>query len=398
MKFGLMFNKEPVWSETFLRTQVERMDAAPVYLDGMGFPSGDWVEPVRGMLLGRRFSSCLINYGTVGAWLAPLLIETTTPYVVHFHGFDAHRKTGLEEVHKRYPLMLEAAAEVVVVSSTMREALLKWGVEEKRIRLNPYGVPPVPEELAGEGERDPNLVLAVGRFVEKKAPYLVLAAFLEVWMARPQSRLRWIGDGELRGVCEALVKGWGMEKVVDFQGVRSREEILQSMREAAVFVQHSVTAESGDMEGTPNTILEAATMRCPIVATRHAGIADVVPDESYGRLVEEFDVAGMASALEETLRLPDEAAKRAVRLRNRVMSEYGEERYLAGLQASLEAAAVQGPPSESLLKRAADAMPVTRKKEKDLRPTGPKVGVVRVPKRFGFKQRLRILFTGRWRA
>lgn len=397
MKLGLLFNKEPVWSETFLRTQVERLEAEPVYLDGMGFPSGDWVEPCRALLAERRFEACLVNYGTVAAWLVPLLIEAGTPFVVHFHGFDAHRKTGLEEIHKRYPLMLEAAAEVVVVSSTMREALLAWGVPQAKIRLNPYGIPPVPETLVGEVERDPDLVLAAGRFVEKKAPYLVLAAFREVWRARPESRLRWIGDGESRGVCEAMVRGWGMEEAVEFAGVWTRDEILESMREASAFIQHSVTAASGDMEGTPNTILEAATMGCPIVATRHAGIADVVADASFGRLVEEYDVAGMAAALAETLRLPSEAAERAARLRERVLVEYREERYLDGLRASLERARGEQRFSDELRRRAQQELPSSSPKEKPVK-VGPQktAAAAKRPRRLTLKERLQVLFTGRW--
>jgi colanic acid/amylovoran biosynthesis glycosyltransferase len=396
MKLGLLFNKEPVWSETFLRTQVERLEAESVYLDGMGFPSGDWVEPCRALLAERRFEACLVNYGTVAAWLAPLLIESGTPFVVHFHGFDAHRKTGLEEIHKRYPLMLEAAAEVVVVSSTMREALMAWGVPENNIRLNPYGVPPVPETLVGEVERDPNLVLAAGRFVEKKAPYLVLTAFREVWLARPQTRLCWIGDGELRGVCDAMVRGWGMEEAVEFTGVRTREEILRGMREAAVFIQHSVTAASGDMEGTPNTILEAATMGCPIVATRHAGIADVVADASFGRLVEEYDVAGMAAAVAETLLVPSEAAERAARLRERVLVEYREERYLDGLRASLERARAEAGFSDALRRRVQEEMPSSRPKDKPVKavPQKPATAAKR-PRRLTLRERLRVLLTGR---
>jgi glycosyltransferase involved in cell wall biosynthesis len=392
MKAGLLFNKEPVWSETFLRTQVERLDAEPVYLDGIGFPSGDWVVPFRALLAERKFEVCLVNYGTVAAWLAPLLIEAGIPFVVHCHGFDAHRKTGMEEIHKRYPLMLEAAAEVVVVSSMMREAIAAWGVAAEKIRLNPYGIPPIPFGMV-ESPRDPNLILSAGRFVEKKAPYLLLAAFREVWMARPASRLRWIGDGELRGVCEAMVRGWGMQEAVAFEGVRSRDEILRAMSEAALFVQHSVTAQSGDMEGTPNTILEAATMACPIVATRHAGIADVVPDDRFGLLVEEYDVAGMAAAMMRTLNEMEEAAKRAARLRERVWGEYGEERYLEGLKASLAVATARPAYSEALRQRAIEEMPVV--KTKPTKAAVTQLQVAKKPKKLGLRQRLRVLLTGR---
>jgi glycosyltransferase involved in cell wall biosynthesis len=316
---------------------------------------------------------CLINYGTTAARVAPLLVERRVPYVVHFHGFDAHRTTGLEDLHKRYPLMLEAAAEIVVVSSTMKEAIAAWGVPAGKIRLNPYGIPALPEDADSlVSTRETDLILCAGRLVEKKAPHLVMAAFHEVWKRRPGTRLRWIGDGELRPVCEALVRGWRMEQAVVFEGVKTRAEILSAMATATVFAQHSVTAASGDMEGTPNTILEAATMGCPIVATRHAGIADVVCDASLGCLVEEYDVEGMAAALVRTLDDPEAAQERASRLRERVRRDYREDRYLEGLRESLRLAQASGGTfSEEVMRRAAEDVRLVEGPSKSVKPSDP---------------------------
>jgi glycosyltransferase involved in cell wall biosynthesis len=66
------------------------------------------------------------------------------------------------------------------------------------------------------------------------------------------------------------------------------------MRQARVFVQHSVVAADGNREGTPVAIIEAGASGLPVVATRHAGIPDVVVEGSTGFLVDERDVEGMA--------------------------------------------------------------------------------------------------------
>jgi colanic acid/amylovoran biosynthesis glycosyltransferase len=367
MNLGLIFKKKPGWSETFLQTQVEQLDAIPIYLDEMEFPANPtWPHELSELLGQRKLEACLLNYGTMAARIAPVLIQAGVRYVVHFHGVDAHRNVGMEEVHKKFPLMLRGATGVVVVSSAMQRAIEAWGVPTAKIHLNPYGIPRLPEEVAvvGGARRDAHLIVCVGRFVEKKAPYLVLTAFREVWLKNPELRLQMVGDGEFRVVCEAMVKGWSMTGAVEFLGVRDRTAVLQLMGRAAVLVQHSVTAQSGDMEGTPNTILEAAAMACPIVATRHAGISDVIPTDEFGLLVDEYDVAGMAQALRDTLERPEEAAQRASLLQARVTSEYQESRYLEGLRKCLDLA-VQAPLFDEELRAVArEAQAIIPKKPK----------------------------------
>ena len=86
-------------------------------------------------------------------------------------------------------------------------------------------------------------------------------------------------------------------------GVRTPEEVAGLMRSSRAFVQHSVVTANGDSEGTPLAVLEAMASGLPVVATRHAGIADVVAHGERGLLSAEGDVETMAAHL---LRLVDE--------------------------------------------------------------------------------------------
>ena len=81
------------------------------------------------------------------------------------------------------------------------------------------------------------------------------------------------------------------------------------MREVRGFVQHSLVASDGDCEGSPVAVMEAQLSGLPVVATRHAGIPDVVLDGESGYLVDEGDVAAMAAAIAKLIEDPALAAR-----------------------------------------------------------------------------------------
>jgi len=110
------------------------------------------------------------------------------------------------------------------------------------------------------------------------------------------------------------------------------------MRRAAVFVQHSVIAPSGDREGTPVAILEAGAAAVPVVATRHEGIADVVIDGATGLLVEEGDVNGMAAAVADLLSDQERARQLGQAARRRIEEKYSMQASIDRLWTILERA------------------------------------------------------------
>ena len=88
---------------------------------------------------------------------------------------------------------------------------------------------------------------------------------------------------------------------IRFLGVCSQAEVAALMRQVRVFVQHSLVAADGDSEGNPVAVMEAQLSGLPVVATRHAGIPEVVVDGQTGLLVDEGDVQAMAAAMERLL-------------------------------------------------------------------------------------------------
>ncbi|MEB2782428.1 glycosyltransferase [Algoriphagus sp. C2-6-M1] len=242
----------------------------------------------------ERFDLLLVNYGTAGAELAPLAKASNTPIIVHFHGYDASVKTVLKRYKQDYRVMFEIAKAIVVVSKEMENDLINLGAPKEKIYV--LACAPNKRFFNIQPNYASNQILAIGRFVEKKAPYLTLLAFKKAKETCPLLSLVFIGDGHLLPVCKDLQKSLGIDDV-SFSGVLTPDEIAVHMSNSFCFVQHSKQASSGDKEGTPVAILEALAAGLPIISTRHAGIPDVVLEGQNGFLVDEGDIEGMSNNL-----------------------------------------------------------------------------------------------------
>ncbi len=250
-----------------------------------------------------RVDVLLVEYGNAGEAMINSSRRARVPMVVHFHGFDAHRVDTLQEMGKYQRLFAHASA-IVVVSRAMEAHLVGLGAPSEKVVYNACGVD-LDQFSAGHPEHAPPHFVTVGRFVNKKAPHLALAAFRLVLEQRPEARLTMVGTGPLHESCAHLVTAFGLSDRVQLMGVRTPEEVAALLHGARGFIQHSVRTANGDSEGTPVAVLEALASGVPVIATRHAGIIDVVTHEESGLLCDEFDVRAMAGHL---VRLIDDSA------------------------------------------------------------------------------------------
>ena len=359
-----------VYSETFIRQHIERLSARSVY----GGPLPTWYSNgtpllpqrflTRGIrLLAARFLNLssehfsrrafarylrynridvvLAEYGPTGVEIQACCHDAGVPLVVHFHGYDAHSTPVLEQYREGYRQLFAAAAAVIVVSRTMREHLLTLGVPDGKLFLNAYGV-----DVDSFNGATPALVkpqfLAVGRFVDKKAPHLTLLAFAKVAEACPEARLKMVGEGPLLDCCKQLAGALGIAESVEFTGALRHERVRQLMTEARAFVQHSLCTTYGDSEGTPVAVLEASASGLPVVSTKHAGIQEAVIHQLTGFLVAERDVTAMADYMSRLATDPGLAAALGTAGRRFISENYSAEKSLGRLFVILQKAVVDG--------------------------------------------------------
>lgn len=246
----------------------------------------------------KKIQVVLAEYGTLATEVVDLCNELNIPLIAHFHGFDASVFAVLEQ-YDNYKSLFEKAFRIIAVSKVMYNNLLKLGCPKSKLVLNTYG--PNDDFFSVQPTYEKQQLIGIGRFVDKKAPYYTVLAFQKALKSHPTAKLIIAGDGYLLNSVRNLIKYLGIESNVDLPGIIRPEDFRQLMHTSRAFVQHSITSESGDMEGTPLAVLEASAAALPVISTKHAGIPDVVVEGESGFLVNEHDVDQMSKAMCELL-------------------------------------------------------------------------------------------------
>ena len=218
------------------------------------------------------------------------------------------------------------AAAVVGVSEAVTAQLRSWGVPEAKLKMIPYGVPPLKTDAQRADEFRQRLGIAagqrvvgtIGALVDHKGHEVLLRAAQRVARRRSDVRFVIVGEGERRPVLIKLRDEMGLRGVVEFAGyVPEAAECLPAFQ---------VFALSSKMEGLPNVILEAFGAGVPVAATAASGTPQLVRDGETGLLVPVGDDAALAEAILRLLNDPALAQRVAAAARERVETEFTLER------------------------------------------------------------------------
>lgn len=293
-------------------------------------------QAVKRFLTKHKIDVVLAEHGQTGVEMMDVCQEANIPLVVHFHGFDAFDQRVVEVFEKRYLRLFGVASAIVAASQSMRTRLLELGAPAEKISVNPYGVN-ISLFSGADPTTAPPTFVAVGRFVDKKAPHLTLLSFKSVLEKCREARLVMIGEGELLEACKLMAKALGISTSVEFLGNRAPSEIAPRLRNARAFVQHSLTTSYGDSESLGVVFLEAGASGLPVIATRHDGIPEVVLDGKTGLLVDEGDINRMAECMIRLAEDPILAGQLGKAARDRIGSEFNMERSIANLWSIIDA-------------------------------------------------------------
>ena len=245
--------------------------------------------------LQRENVSVVFSQYLVTAWnIRHVVRRAGLRHVVRGHGFDVSSCLDDAIWRKRYLEMTDVDA-FVVPTPFQVQRLRSIGIHKTPAYAIPCGID-IPLRVSDKFKTNDFVeFFFVGRLVPKKAPLLLVEAFLMAAEKTPNIHLAMGGDGPLASNLRDFLKGHSLRNRVCLLGRLDHFDVLKRMADSDVYIQHSITdPETGDQEGAPVAIMEAMANGLPIVSTRHSGIPFLVEDGLTGLLSEESDVQAMA--------------------------------------------------------------------------------------------------------
>ncbi len=222
---------------------------------------------------------------------------------------------------------------VIANSPAVQQYVVSLGFSADRISIVPNGHETAAYDLPfdrdavraslGAAPHD-HLALFVGRFIPTKRVCDLVEAVARLAPRFPRLRVALVGEGALRDEVERQIANANLSSTFTLAGRRS--DIPEVLRAADSFVFPS------EVEGLPNSIIEACLARVPIVACDIPGTRSVL-NESQAALVPPRDIGAFAAALQSVIESPQEAALRAQRARDAALSGYSLTQSLSKLYA-----------------------------------------------------------------
>ncbi len=299
-------------------------------------PSTRWWQALRRFCLDRRDVSQIVVSHVLPIGTAAMVFRwmTGTPYVVIVHGMDV----GLAKTRwaKRIVArMVLRGAKVVVANSAAleREVRAEFGAKRTVVVY-----PSLRADVVNGMFRDEVSIslVTVARLVARKGHVRVLEAIALLRRDNPDLSIRYaiVGDGPHLETIARRISDLKLDDRVSIIRDATDERLADHYASADLFVM-PVVADPVDREGFGMVYLEAALHGVPSIATDMPGVDEAVIDGVTGILVEDGDVAALATAIYRLATNEGERRRLGEAARARTTDEFSTERQFAKLKECL---------------------------------------------------------------
>lgn len=170
---------------------------------------------------------------------------------------------------------LQSATAVRTVNHRVRNQLVSWGVDEKKVHvIHSFYLDRQAFESISPKEKTYDIAFA-GRLVANKGWKELLQAVQEL----PGITCQIFGDGPDRGSIEKEIEARGLKNRVTIRGwMPTQESLWEAINEAKIFVMPSKS------EGGPRIALEAMAMGMPVLATAVGVMPEAIENRVSGLL------------------------------------------------------------------------------------------------------------------
>jgi glycosyltransferase involved in cell wall biosynthesis len=239
-------------------------------------------------------------------------VKTGVPLFLEYNGSEVWigkhwDMSGMIPLLERFErLNLDAAARIFVVSEVERRNLLRVGVADEKIIVNPNGVD-VQEfrpDVGGAGVRRELGISedeVVAGFVGTFGPWHGVLTLAEAITLLPNDcgiRFLLVGAGRLRDEVERIVGSAGKGERVIFAGQVEHERVPVLLDACDILLSPHVPLEDGsEFFGSPTKLFEYMAMGKGIVASRLGQIGEVLSDKETALLVEPGNAQELSEAI-----------------------------------------------------------------------------------------------------
>ncbi len=251
-----------------------------------------------------------LHYGSDSSIYSDLMRYSGRPSVVSFYGYDASSFSSAIIGYGGWLLrnrVFPHVTKVLAMSPDMKKDLVRSNCPEDKIIVHYYG-----SEVNKFYWKDRTylnkenvIFLILASLVPQKGHLFLLKALKKIIdNGISNISLRIVGGGELERQLKDFVSKNKLNDFVTFIGAveYGSADMKKELYNADVFIHPSVTANNGDKEGIPGTIIEAMSSGLPVISTYHAGIPFVIENNVTGLLVNEWDVDGLVKAIERLVK------------------------------------------------------------------------------------------------
>ncbi len=142
------------------------------------------------------------------------------------------------------------------------------------------------------GNRPACRLVGVGRQEPLKGYHVLLDALAALRARGIPAELELVGGGPQHAALRRQAARLGLDDVVQFSGWLKPEQTMEAIRRATILVHPSVS-----LDAMPTVLKEALAVGTPVVASRLAGIPEIVDNGRCGMLVPPDDRAALTDAL-----------------------------------------------------------------------------------------------------
>ena len=195
-------------------------------------------------------------------------------------------------------------------------APVHWGkMHIIRCGIDLTSVPQPQKSRSATATRAPRLI-CVGRLSPEKGYAGLLAALAGLTARGREFSLTIVGGGSSADAIRIETDQRKLTERVQFTGPLPERSTLERMAEADIFVLPSL------MEGLPVVLIEALALRLPVVASRVAGIPELIEEDVTGRLFTASNWADLERVLCELIDDRPAWARLGDAGRRRIADEY----------------------------------------------------------------------------